>query len=43
MMIDFLSLFGDPPHKRDAHQESLKLEGAANGLRAFRPIRNGFY
>jgi len=42
MMIDFLSAFGDSPHKSDAHQESLKLEGAANGLRAFRPIRNGF-
>ena len=42
VMIDFLSLFGDSTHKIYAFHESLKLECAANGLRAFRPIRNRF-
>jgi hypothetical protein len=40
MMIHFLSAFGDAMHKRDAHQESVKFVGAANCLRAFRPIGN---
>lgn len=42
MMIVFLSLFGDPPHKGDAGHESIKLKSAADGFRAFRPIRHGF-
>jgi hypothetical protein len=41
MMIDFLGQFGDAAHKRYAGQESVKLESAANGFRAFRPVRNG--
>ena len=41
MMIDFLSSFGDSTHKGYARHEIVKLERAANGFRAFRPIRNG--
>ena len=41
VMIDFLSLFGDSTHKGYARHEIVKLERAANGFRAFRPIRNG--
>ena len=42
LMIDFQGLFGDSPHKINARHESYKFKCAANGLRAFRPIRNGF-
>ena len=42
MMIDFQGLLGDPPHKINARHEVLKLECADDGLRAFRPVRNGF-
>ena len=42
MVIHFFRAFGDAPHKSDAHQEVLKLEGAADGFCAVRPIGNGF-
>ena len=41
MVIDLLGLPGDPVDKIDAFQKSLKAEGATNGLRAFRPVRQG--
>ena len=40
VVIHFLSALGDAMHKRDAHQKSFKLVGAADGLRAIRPIGN---
>ena len=40
MVIEFLRLLGDAVHEGEAVQEVRKLESAADGLRAFRPIGN---
>jgi hypothetical protein len=42
MMVHFLGALGDAVDKSDAVQETLELKGAANGIRALRPIGNGF-
>jgi hypothetical protein len=42
MMVELLSQFGDAVDEFNAIKESLKLESPKNGLRALRPIRNGF-
>jgi hypothetical protein len=42
MVIELLRPLGDAIHKGEAVQEVRKLESAADGLRAFRPIGNDF-
>ena len=42
LMIYFQCLLGDATHKIYARHESFKFERSANGLRVFRPTRNGF-
>jgi hypothetical protein len=41
MMIHFLGFLGDLVDEINALQKSIKLECPTNGLRAFRPVRDG--
>ena len=42
VVIELLSLFGDPVDEIEAAQKIFKLENSANGLRPFRPCGNNF-